>query len=404
VLGGFQILGTSAAGQLHLRDQLPRDDAFVIRSCGSWLAIAVADGLGSHHLSRFGATLAADWLASQLLSGLPDQVFPHGIASSVPLDAVPPPWPQAPELSVAFAGSVGTLTWHATSLSAGGANPSAVAMPGQQGEPGDAQPPADPNQVEQPLAGGNGATAPDASGERGEPSAAERAAAEAAPASDPGSPDPSTAPLDRQPVTGTPTASSSSAAPAAQPVADRDSGQEPLPWLDLENIVRHAFEATRGALANRAGQVGLPLRDLGCTLLGVLLDTDSGACAVGQIGDGTILGRAADGRTGPILDVPDTGDAASVYPLTHPQWQRYFRVERTAASAIAGGILVMTDGVANDCVAGVPAAALATWVDRLIEQVRASEGPGGSSRLLRWLASYRRPDSFDDRTLVMLYR
>lgn len=63
----YLVVGTSAVGQIHLAHGQPRDDAFIVRSLGPWLAIGVADGVGSRPLSRYGATYAVEALTALLL-------------------------------------------------------------------------------------------------------------------------------------------------------------------------------------------------------------------------------------------------------------------------------------------------------------------------------------------------
>ncbi|NNJ12054.1 hypothetical protein EKD04_017125 [Chloroflexales bacterium ZM16-3] len=75
-LSGHLIIGASAVGQLHLHKQLPRDDAFMIRSYDAWVAVAVADGVGSRPLSRYGATYAVESLTAQILKLLV-ALLPH---------------------------------------------------------------------------------------------------------------------------------------------------------------------------------------------------------------------------------------------------------------------------------------------------------------------------------------
>jgi hypothetical protein len=66
-VGPVRVLAGSAVGQLHLREGKPRDDAFAIRSAGTWLAVAVADGVGSRSLSRVGSSFVVEGLCEQLL-------------------------------------------------------------------------------------------------------------------------------------------------------------------------------------------------------------------------------------------------------------------------------------------------------------------------------------------------
>ena len=65
--GGYLIVGASAIGQIHLAHAKPRDDGFVIRRIGNWLAVAVSDGVGSRPFSRYGATYAVESLAATLI-------------------------------------------------------------------------------------------------------------------------------------------------------------------------------------------------------------------------------------------------------------------------------------------------------------------------------------------------
>lgn len=65
--GPILVTGASAIGQIHLAHGMPRDDAFVVKSVGSWLAVAVSDGVGSRPMSRFGSTYVVDALTSLLL-------------------------------------------------------------------------------------------------------------------------------------------------------------------------------------------------------------------------------------------------------------------------------------------------------------------------------------------------
>ena len=66
-VGAYRIFGASVAGQDHVRRGLPRDDAFVVGTCGPWIAVGICDGLGSRPLSRFGASCVAESLVRRLL-------------------------------------------------------------------------------------------------------------------------------------------------------------------------------------------------------------------------------------------------------------------------------------------------------------------------------------------------
>jgi len=58
--GEWYICGASRRGKLHEHDAAFREDEFVIEYAGGWVLVAVADGSGSHNLSRVGAKLAVN--------------------------------------------------------------------------------------------------------------------------------------------------------------------------------------------------------------------------------------------------------------------------------------------------------------------------------------------------------
>ena len=61
----YCVVGASVRGKLHVYNKVPRDDAFAVHSNGTWLAVAVSDGVGSRPLSRFGASLAVNRLCTR---------------------------------------------------------------------------------------------------------------------------------------------------------------------------------------------------------------------------------------------------------------------------------------------------------------------------------------------------
>lgn len=56
----WKLVGASRRGRLHEHEATFREDAFQIEACGGWYLIAVADGAGSHRLSRVGSNLAVN--------------------------------------------------------------------------------------------------------------------------------------------------------------------------------------------------------------------------------------------------------------------------------------------------------------------------------------------------------
>jgi serine/threonine protein phosphatase PrpC len=57
--GGWWLIGASVRGKLHAHEATFREDSFALGSVPGWNLVAVADGAGSHSLSRVGSELAA---------------------------------------------------------------------------------------------------------------------------------------------------------------------------------------------------------------------------------------------------------------------------------------------------------------------------------------------------------
>lgn len=78
-------------------------------------------------------------------------------------------------------------------------------------------------------------------------------------------------------------------------------GQRPAPSVEC---VRRAFQRTRQGLEQFAQSRGVALRELHCTLLGLLLNTETGAVAVGHIGDGLVAMFHPGLGAQPLVDAP----------------------------------------------------------------------------------------------------
>ncbi len=125
----YQVLGASAIGKLHVAQGNMRDDAFVIRSAGPWLAVGVADGVGSRSLSRYGAAYIADSLTIQLLRHFAPPVQPEENPASrrkrrrskrKTLAPPAPPEASEPAPGAMKLGATGSVAWWTTSGRASG--------------------------------------------------------------------------------------------------------------------------------------------------------------------------------------------------------------------------------------------------------------------------------------------
>lgn len=175
----------------------------------------------------------------------------------------------------------------------------------------------------------------------------------------------------------------------------------------LEGIVLKAFRQTRIDLERFAKRKMVSLEDFHSTLLGVVLNTETMEMGIGQIGDGLILGLS-DAQEAVILVEPlATDDPAASYFITQDDWEQYKDIRGMNGTEVNrfSTFYLMTDGVANDCQYGPPANILEMWardMDREIRLVPSLEAT--AERLKNYLASYKAKGSFDDRTLVVIYR
>jgi len=174
----------------------------------------------------------------------------------------------------------------------------------------------------------------------------------------------------------------------------------------VEEATREAFRKTQADTQQFALKQNIALENLHCTLLGLFLDIETGVIGIGQIGDGLILGLANKGEAIPIAEPRIPEEVGATYVLTQDNWERYFCFD-TLASEKAREIktfYLMTDGVADDCQYGPPTDILQRWASDIDREIRMFPPAKTAQRLRRYLATYGAKGSFDDRTLVIVYK
>lgn len=351
--GAYRVIAASAIGKLHLRDGRPRDDAFAVRASGAWLAVAVSDGAGSREASRYGSTFVVEALCEHLLREA------TGVASLLDVSAL-----QLPEVSPTAeeessekpSRSLGNLAEFVARLikpsksSAAGPPPTFEAL----------APLAPPDEVASAFG-----TLTWAMKDLAKPSSA-------------------------------------TTAEGSSPV-----GPQANPPLDIADCILHAFRKTRLALEQFAQSRNLALRDIPCTLLGLLLNTETGAAGSGHVGDGLIAFFHPGWGARPMVEPPASGEVGEVYVLTQSDWEKFLAV-RAHSPEETGGIsnfYLMTDGVADDCTHPPPDDIFQRWARDIDRELRKDEPlPQTATCLLRWLASYEVKGSWDDRTLLAILR
>lgn len=360
-LGAFRIIGASAIGKLHIRDVRSRDDAFTVRTAGEWLAVAVSDGVGSQKYSRYGATYAVSVLSEYLLRealGM-GSTFENKAKDDQPISA---------EEDTSASNKCDKQDIQ-TNVSGKGI---IMRLFGAKScEPED--------KLEQFIS------------------------AFKLPNSVIPSPDAKT-------EAGTLTWHCNQIVESVSSDILKASSVSPLVAEDLkmEECIHHAFSLTRQGLDQFSRLHGLDLRKVQCTLLGLLLNTRTGALGVGQLGDGLIAALDCSLGAQELIDAPSPGEVGEVYVLTQSDWERYLaiRILSPQESKKIKTLFLMTDGVAEDYTHTPPPDIFQRWVQDVDREMRAEEQnlPQSATRLLRWLASYEVPGSWDDRTLVVILR
>lgn len=154
------------------------------------------------------------------------------------------------------------------------------------------------------------------------------------------------------------------------------------------------------------GNGATPSNDLHCTLLAFGLNVKSGTMAVAQVGDGLILGLTGDLKAIPLIEPQMPGQTGQTYVITQKDWERYSSVKVIPREQSKGYVTVylMTDGVADDCQYGPPEDILQRWASEMDSEIRKYDVETTRERLRRYMNDYQAKGSYDDRTLVAVYR
>jgi hypothetical protein len=184
---------------------------------------------------------------------------------------------------------------------------------------------------------------------------------------------------------------------------DDDEGRVTETPSKPAEIMIEAFREASLSLVRFANSNSLKLSDLSCTLMGVLVNTDTGAVDAGHVGDGGITVQESEGYR--FLPQPPSSEEPGVpYMMSQPDWEDHLAVGADPGTDVKS-IYLMSDGVLSDCsqppcsslfapFGGGPDAEFWKYPDD--EQAARS--------LIEWLANYERADSGDDRTLIAILR
>ena len=400
----YDIVGASAIGHLHVHQQLSRDDAFLIRTADEWIAVAVADGVGSRRSSRYGATYAVGALCEFLLRAIQGEsnagssvVAAQPTVTTTREEASPDRQDDVKPSVVAAQPTVTTTREEASPDRQDDVKPSVVA----------AQPTSmTPREVIQYLRRfifTKVAAQPTSMTPREETDKCRDNKYN----------------LLAQPILKTPQSIDSH--------SDEEDSSDTLElsrvtcgtltWLQpsqrttsetsaevTDEKIRWAFRETRRGLEQFAQSRQVAIHDISCTLLGLLFNTRTGLIAVGQIGDGLIVGSWRGEDTQILVDAPQPDAVGEVYTIAHNRWENYLAVKVISQHNTdpVEALYLMTDGVADDCFP--PVDLLKKWSCAVTSHLRNQKPFQAAKSLVHWLGTYKTKASWDDRTLVVILR
>jgi hypothetical protein len=170
----------------------------------------------------------------------------------------------------------------------------------------------------------------------------------------------------------------------------------------LDEALRMACHAGRGALVREASARGVPLAALSCTVVAVVAVGDR--VAVAHIGDGAVLARRRGGDLS-VLSAPERGEHANeTFFLTSSSWESHLRVGLHEGIE---ALCALTDGCQDASLRrGPPLAPFAPFCAPLFDFAGEIEAAIEGDRELSMLldADMLRRVSGDDKTLAVARR
>jgi hypothetical protein len=164
------------------------------------------------------------------------------------------------------------------------------------------------------------------------------------------------------------------------------------------SVIEQAIEVARAQLQLRADDIGLPVRELACTVVGVALFQDGGCLF--HIGDGMAVVELAGDST--ILSLPENGEYANeTYFVTGDDWYSHLRT--TSFSGTIRCISMMSDGAMPFAVNRGKTSMFAPFIDPVRSYLATVSEVEGSEALLATLSDERTWSiTSDDKSLLLI--
>lgn len=164
------------------------------------------------------------------------------------------------------------------------------------------------------------------------------------------------------------------------------------------SVIEQAIEVARGHLQLRADELGLPVRELACTVVGVVLFQDGGYLF--HIGDGMAAVELADNST--ILSLPENGEYANeTYFITGDDWLPHLRTTPFAGTIRC--VSLMSDGAMPFAVNREKTGMFGPFIDPVRSYLATVSEAEGSEALLATLSDERTWSiTSDDKSLLLI--
>ena len=160
-------------------------------------------------------------------------------------------------------------------------------------------------------------------------------------------------------------------------------------------IISQAVERARECIDAHSSEIGLPSRELACTLVGAVCH-DEGGCLF-HIGDGVGVVEFDDGTS--VLSLPENGEYANeTYFVTQDEWSAHLRV--TPFSGRVRCLALMSDGAMS--FAFKKTGLFRPFIDPVVSYLNNTEEAEGSEALIATLGGEGTwAITSDDKTLLV---
>jgi len=177
----------------------------------------------------------------------------------------------------------------------------------------------------------------------------------------------------------------------------------PPDQIDLPTVAKQTMLAARTALVETALALQCDLKDLGCTLISIVMMRDS--MAVAHIGDGAVIARNDTALF--IASAPGESEYTNeVDPITANNWQAFLRISPVINEV--RDAMAFTDGCQRAALRKTKDGCepFEPFCRPVLDYFRASDNDGNAiAQLENFLSSKKlRENSDDDKTLVVITR